>query len=77
MPAIAVPPVATAPATQRPKNHHEKDDPDQPIRRAKQASHRRLQMGDGDQQPLDDDGNRRQPENSGQMRSICSLHRML
>jgi hypothetical protein len=69
--------IPASPAPQRSKNHHKQDDPDHPIDRTEKARHRRLQVGDCDQRPFDDDCDCRQTKNSGQMSSICSLHRML
>ena len=77
MSAIRVSAISTPPPTQRPKNHPEKDDPNDPISRAEKPGHRRLQVSNGDQRPLDDDRDRRQPKDSGQMGSICGLHKGL
>jgi hypothetical protein len=55
VPAILVSSIPTPPPPQRPKDHHNKDDTDDPVEGPKEAGHCRLQMRDSDQCPLDDD----------------------
>jgi hypothetical protein len=76
MTAITVSSVAASPPSHRANDHHEKDDPNHPIQRSKEAGHRRLKVGDGNQRSFDDDRDRHQAQNSGQMGSIGGLHRV-
>ena len=77
MPPVPMSPISTLPPAQRSKDQDEEDDPDDPVDGTKEAGHGRLQVRNRDQRTLDDDRNGGQAKDSGQMGSICNLHREL
>ena len=77
MPPVPVSPIPALPPTQRPEDQGEKNDPHDPVDGTKETGHRGLQVRNRDQRALHDDRNGSQAKDSGQMGSICNLHREL
>ena len=74
MATLRVAPVVAGAPAERANDRDREHAADDPVERPEQTSHCRLQMRDGDETRLDDDRDRRYPNDSNEMSAICRFH---